>query len=164
MSLTPFSGPALDRGLTGALVTLARLWSKEMTTPAMAMSVPSQVEHVANVIETFVRRASRQPTTGAERESDLALHIKKRARDLFDAWASIAHQAKEDGAERGYSRFDKEKNDKPLLRTPLDEDAPPLGSPESKFHARTSMRDVEPVVHLWLTRSLGGDKDGQPQS
>jgi hypothetical protein len=41
--------------------------------------------------------------------------------------------------------------------TPLDDNKPPEGTDEAKFAAPTSMRDVEPNVHLWLERRhLGG--------
>jgi hypothetical protein len=159
MSLTPFSGPALDRGLAGTFVSMARLLDKESTPPSAAMSVPSREQVVARAIENLVRRAEAQPLNGEDGSEALALYIRKRAKDLVDAWATIAKQAKEDGANRGFSRFDKEKSDRPLLRTMLDSDPPPPGTPESKFYAPTSMRDVEPVVHLWVTKYLGAKDD-----
>ncbi len=67
-------------------------------------------------------------------------------------------EAREAAARRAYSRFDKDKAaGKPLLHFILDEDKPPEGSDEATFTAPTSMRDVEPTVHLWLERrQLGG--------
>jgi len=48
-----------------------------------------------------------------------------------------------------------------LLYTVLDETPPPAGTDDAKFSAPTSMRDVEPTVHLWLeTRALGGGRRG----
>ena len=46
---------------------------------------------------------------------------------------------------------------KEAQKPPLDDDQPEAGTDEAKFAAPTSMRDVEPVVHLWMMRGrLGG--------
>jgi hypothetical protein len=71
----------------------------------------------------------------------------------LDNWQTIARLTTEAASERVYSRFDKDcRNRKALLSTVLDEDRPPAGSEEALFTAPTSMRDVEPSVHLWVER------------
>jgi hypothetical protein len=75
--------------------------------------------------------------------------VLSRAMNLLDAWERIVDAAKAGSATRGYSLYDREKVDKALLRTAL-EDEEKLTSDELKFKAPTSMRDVEAVSHLWL--------------
>jgi len=64
----------------------------------------------------------------------------------------------EAAAKRQYSPYDKDKAaGKPLLFTVVDDNAPDPDTDEARFAASTSMRDVEPSVHLWIERrSLGG--------
>jgi hypothetical protein len=84
--------------------------------------------------------------------------VGKRAQNVVDAWVHIMRRAKqEEATTRGYSRFDKERTNKALLYTLLDDERPEVGTDEAKFAAPTSMRDVEPVVHLWMMKGqLGG--------
>ena len=57
-----------------------------------------------------------------------------------------------------YSRFDRDRAaGTPLLRT-ADGDGAAPGTDEAKFVAPTSMRDVEPSVHLWVERGHLGAK------
>jgi hypothetical protein len=127
-SLTPFSGPALDRGLAGTLLAMARLGNSVLTPPAAAMEIETHRELADASVDVLAKRAGGQ------------------TRDH------------EGGTKRSYSRFDKDKTaGKPLLFTIIDDDLPPPNSDDVRFAAPTSMRDVEPSVHLWIERrSLGG--------
>ena len=78
---------------------------------------------------------------------------------LIQSWEKLVRVARDVGAtKRSYSPFDKDKTaGKPLLFTIIDDDPPPPNSDDARFAAPTSMRDVEPSVHLWLERRpLGG--------
>lgn len=163
MSLTPFSGPALDRGLAGTLVAMARLLDPELTTPLGAMKIEAHQDAARRAVQYLEHRSEVQPPSGSA-PTVTAASIGKRARNLVDAWIKIVATARqEEAASRSYSRFDKrdlESASKQLLYTLLDEARPAAGTDEAKFAAPTSMRDVEPVVHLWLMRGrLGGKAD-----
>jgi hypothetical protein len=70
----------------------------------------------------------------------------------------LADRARHAATNLAYSRFDREKDaGTPLLHTAEDAVAEP-GSDEAKFVAPTSMRDVEPSVHLWIERKRLGAK------
>jgi hypothetical protein len=86
--------------------------------------------------------------------------LRKRGRNVVDAWISIVTEARKEAGARSYSPYDRARDaGKPILFTPLDEHRPPAGTDEAKFAAPTSMRDVEPSVHLWLERrSLGAKR------
>ncbi len=157
MSLTPFSGPALDRGLAGTLVAMTRLLETDLTPPLAAMNIDTFKDTAKEAVRRLAERSATQPTNASD-QSASPENIGKRAQNVVDAWTNIVVRAKqEEASTRSYSRFDKEKASKRLLFTPLDDEKPEAGSDEAKFAAPTSMRDVEPVVHLWLMRGrLGG--------
>jgi hypothetical protein len=161
MSLTPFSGPALDRGLAGTVVAMARLLTTELTPPLEAMRIETSTATAERAIAALAERAAAQPSGGPVLGA-LRSGIDKRARNIIDAWTRIVVRArKEEAAVRSYSRFDKRRGTKTLLFTPLDAETPAPGTDEAKFSAPTSMRDVEPVVHLWMSRArLGGNPRG----
>ena len=157
MSLTPFSGPALDRGLAGTVVAMTRLLETELTTPLGAMGIDGFKDTAKRAVRALAERSAAQPTSHSMQTVSPDT-IGKRAQNVIDAWTNIVVKAKEEEAStRTYSRFDKEKAGKRLLFTPLDDEKPLTGTDEAKFAAPTSMRDVEPVVHLWMMRGrLGG--------
>ena len=160
MSLTPFSGPALERGLAGTLVAMVRLADAVMTPPAAAMDISSHRELGERVVQILADRASRHDDSMDAEESDrLRDALRSRGQSLLDDWEKIVARARsEAAAKRTYSRFDRDKaGGKPLLFMVVDEEKPASHTDEAKFAAPTSMRDVEASVHLWLERrALGG--------
>jgi hypothetical protein len=157
-SLTPFSGPALDRGMVGTLVAIARQLSPVMMPPAAAMEVEKQRALVEQAVKALAYRAGVQPGVDASAHERIVSELTKRGNNLIDAWISIVTESRKEAGKRSYSNFDRARDaGKPILYTALDEDKPPAGTDEAKFCAPTSMRDVEPSVHLWLERrNLGG--------
>ncbi|NOJ77401.1 DISARM system helicase DrmA [Myxococcus xanthus] len=154
-SVTPFSAPALDRGLAGVVVALGRLLDTAMTAPLEWKSLQAHRDALEQALETLSKRAGRGlPKEESERASGIVM---QRARSLLDSWRNIIEQAKKDAAQRAYSPYDPEgKGLKPLLRGFLDP-TDNLTQDELKFEAPTSMRDVESSVHLWISRQpLGG--------
>jgi hypothetical protein len=154
-SLTPFSAPALDRGLAGLLVALVRHSDERLTPPRGVEGMPklrAQADALAQVIaERACRVAGAVSEVTKEAEDALVAEVSLRARGLLDAWEKIIEQAQGDAGKRSYSGFDVEKPGKPLLRTALEVDPLKPATPEErKFIAPTSMRDVEPSVHVWL--------------
>jgi hypothetical protein len=152
MSLTPFSGPALDRGLAGTLVAMTRLCSPIMTAPESAMSIGQQRALADQAAKYLAARA------GMETGVDLHENVHARCKSLLDSWEQVVRRARDEAAStRSYSRFDREKDaGKPLLYMSIDEDQPAPDTDEGRFSAPTSMRDVEATVHLWVRPKLGG--------
>jgi hypothetical protein len=152
MSLTPFSGPALDRGLAGTLVAMTRLCSTVMTAPEDAMSIKEQRALADQAAKYLAARA------GLETGVDLHEGVHALCKSLLDSWEQVVRRTRDEAAStRSYSRFDREKGaGKPLLFTSIDEDKPAPDSDEGRFAAPTSMRDVEATVHLWVRAKLGG--------
>jgi len=157
-SLTPFSGPALDRGLAGTLVAMVRLLEEAMTPPGAASDVSAHRDLGERAVRTVAERGARQPTVDGGRYERVLQSLIDRGRNLLDSWESLTEQARRAASRLAYSPFDKDRTaGKPLLFSGSEEHQPAEGTEEAKWRAPTSMRDVEPTVHLWLERSrLGG--------
>jgi hypothetical protein len=155
MSITPFSGPALDRGLAGTFVAMTRLYDIAMTKPKSSMDINTHEESAQLAIQALKER-SEEITSLNGQDTLLASTVAKRTQNLLDAWQRIVSQAKQGAGTLSYSRFDKDKGTKSMLYMALDEEKPNEGTDEAKFQAPTSMRDVEPVVHLWLPKKDKG--------
>jgi hypothetical protein len=156
-SVTPFSGPALDRGLVGMLVAMVRFASRDLTLPKGAMGLPAN-RHLANaVLDQIAARASGQPELNQDGQKKLEEELRMRGHNLLDTWTDLVRSTPEEPKQRRYSKFDREKvGGKPLLYTPLDEERPGADTPDGRFAAPTSLRDVESTAHLWLIgRRLG---------
>jgi hypothetical protein len=154
-SVTPFSAPALDRGLAGVVVALGRLALLAMTSPFDAMKLSQHRVEIERQLEHVVTRAA--DGLDAEEAERLTNHVRQRITSLLDSWQVVIRETRASGAERPYSSFDPAgRGHRALLRQALDSDANATPD-ELRFIAPTSMRDVEPSVHLWLTRKpLGG--------
>jgi hypothetical protein len=161
-SVTPFSGPALDRGLTGTLLAIARLSDMALTPPLAAMEIGAHRAIAEAAVDAVATRGGAQPNLDRAGQEALVAKLTDLGRSVVDAWQQIVREARADAAaQRSYSRFDRDRAGKPLLWTILDEEQPPPRSDESKFSAPTSMRDVEGAAHLWLERrTLGGSGRG----
>ncbi|MGH9332758.1 MAG: DISARM system helicase DrmA, partial [Vicinamibacteria bacterium] len=156
--VTPFSGPALDRGLAGTLVAMTRLSDLGLTPPGAAMALGENRDAGDGAAEAIARRAGAHARFSSEESEKVVLNLSARAKNLLDAWQALAERARHAAANLAYSRFDREKDaGTPLLHTAEDPAAEP-GSDEAKFVAPTSMRDVEPSVHLRIERKRLGAK------
>lgn len=150
-SVTPFSAPALDRGLAGVLVTLIRLGEPALTLPDAVRRMDEIRPRALAAIASVARKAAdeqegRSPPDAAR----IAEEIERIGRSLLDAWEQVTGDGPEGGVSC-YSTLDKLKG-MPLLFTALDAEAPTPMSQRAKFAAGTSMRDVEPSVHLWKSK------------
>ena len=157
-SITPFSPRALDRGLAGTLIALARHGHSPMTPPRGATEILNELPNLAFAVEQLSERAL---TTHSESSSDDAERLRKtvreRSKDLLDVWSVIAkelhdvggalqYQAEVGGAQR-------------LLYEFLNPELKNLPPRHNKFRANRSMRDVEPSVNLWLKTIDGVEID-----
>jgi len=157
-SVTPFSARALDRGLAGALVSLARHSEAQLTPPKGA-------EHIADVraplekrlLEIFLDRVRQQPgLTETELEERLR-SVQDRIVDLLDSWRKVLEDYLADGVSMQYQKYEL-KQPRPLLREMLDETFE--SEHHRKFRANRSLRDVEPEVNLFLKDLTGYQSKG----
>ena len=152
-SVTPFSPRALDRGLAGTLVALARLGDSRMTPPRGATEIcsPARRDELRKICEALITRAEnhRQGATAAEKQ-EFRDRVTARVDSLLDDWFTIAKEAATE--HRSTLIYQKRENEtgQPLLRDFLDPDLANLPPRHRNFRANRSLRDVEPVVDIWL--------------
>lgn len=147
-SATPFSARALDRGLAGVLVALAR-HSDPVLTPALGAEAIGDVRAKLEdrLTRVFRERLEHQPISSAEERQETAEAVRSRIVDLLDSWTKILDDHHKDGVRLQYQQYE-QRPAKPLLRHLLDPD--PGDEHARKFRANRSLRDVEPEVHLYV--------------
>jgi hypothetical protein len=151
-SATPFSPRALDRGLAGTLVALARQGHAPLTPPRGASAILSERTRLDFVVGTLAERA--RECCGLDPSSADAQQIRDRVRarclDLLDDWAKIAQDLSQSGVALQYQQ--EVGSAQRLLYeflSPELRNLPPQ-HPKMKFRANRSLRDVEPNVNLWM--------------
>lgn len=152
-SVTPFSARALDRGLAGALVALARHLDRRMAPPDGAGKIAlTRSELEQRLLEFFRERVVQQPFADEQERMEKQLSVRSRVVDLLDSWRKIWDDYQSIPVALQYQ--EKEANQgKPLLRDLLEQDFET--EHHRKFRVNRSLREVEPVVTLYL-RELNG--------
>ncbi|MCU0532924.1 MAG: DISARM system helicase DrmA [Hydrococcus sp. Prado102] len=149
-SVTPFSPRAVDRGIAGVVVALARLGYGGMTAPLNAVEIVRYRRDLEFVVEEIARRAEmHDKEKNAQEVEQLRQKIRGRVRDLLDAWERIA-------GEKGMLQYQQEVGKAPpLLFDFLDPELQKQPLEARKFKAQRSLRDVEPTVNLWVRNPDG---------
>ena len=156
-SVTPFSPRALDRGLAGALVSLARQGHLPMTPPRGASEILRERTKLDFVVDALADRA--RECCGLDPASAEAQQIRQRVRDrandLLDDWSKIANDLSQSGVPLQYQT--EVGSAQRLLYEFLNPELRnlPPQNPKMKFRANRSMRDVEPSVSLWMKKLDG---------
>jgi hypothetical protein len=154
-SVTPFSARALDRGFAGALVALARHVLPELAPARGAEKIGNvRAELERRLLDAFFERVRQQDMTEEERDERLR-SVQNRVVDLLDAWGTIVEGYHKDGVAMQYQRYE-QTQPKPLLHDMLEK----VVGPERKFRVQRSLRDVEPVVNLYLESLDGPRREG----
>ena len=149
-SVTPFSGQALDRGLVGTLLSMVRHAIPEMESPTGVMALHANRPAAEALLAALVARArGHRKFYDNDAETRIADLVRARGRSFLDAWERVVDKARAGAASRTYSRNDRAGSEGlPLLFTASDD--PPDDHDARSFQVPTSMRDVEPSVHVWL--------------
>ena len=154
-SVTPFSPRALDRGLAGTLVSLVRQGHLVMTAPRGALEILRERTKLDKAVDCLASRARDHTTLPPEEADQLAQRVRQRASNLLDDWSKVANDLSQSGVGLQYQ---KEVGAAQRLLyeflNPELKNLPPH-SPQMKFRANRSMRDVEPSVNLWV-KTLDG--------
>jgi hypothetical protein len=148
-SVTPFSPRALDRGLAGTLVALARQSTRVLTPPTGAVEIDHERANLEWVAKVLADRAADFADT-SEEAAALRARVLQRAKDLLDEWANIAKDYREKGVGLQYQR--EVGGAQRLLYEFLHPELKTKPARHRKFRANRSMRDVEPSVNLRVKR------------
>jgi hypothetical protein len=152
-SVTPFAPRAIDRGLAGVTVGLARHGHGAITSAMKAIAIIEErpkLDFVAQVLSQRLEAVGGLPVAELEAARQKLL---QRVRDLLDEWSRVAETKRRVGATLQYQAY--EATGPHLLYDPLDPDLLTLPAGPRRFRAHRSLRDVEPSVPLWLKRLDG---------
>jgi hypothetical protein len=161
-SVTPFSPRAIDRGLPGVVVGLARHGDKALTPPRAAIAVESERERLSFVAEALARRAESHAALSKAEAEALRQKLKQRVGDLLDAWTKVANEKRQVAATLQYQKY--EETGPYLLFDPLDPEYLRLAPHARKFKAYRSLRDVEASTPLWVKRLDGMDVPAEEEA
>ena len=149
-SVTPFSPRAIDRGIAAITVALARLGHPGMTAPTRAFDITQHRQDLEFVVETIAQRA--EVCKNSEDDAEETRHkVKGRVKNLLDTWQSIANG-------KISLQYQREVGEAPpLIFDPLDPELENQPLEARRFKAQRSLRDVEPIVNLWVINPYGNE-------
>jgi hypothetical protein len=145
-SATPFSPRALDRGLAGAMVGLARLGHRPLTAPKGATEILRERGKLEFVARTFADRAAATSGLIAAEADRYRERVRNRVNDLLDEWEKIAKEQQDVSSELQYQQ--EVGTAAPLLFGFLDPDLRRHPKNRALFRANRSLRGVEHSVGL----------------
>ncbi len=162
-SVTPFSPRALDRGLAGTLIALARHGFSAMTPARGANEILENLPSLEFAVNALAQRAfdtSTEPKI-QDRERVKTL-VRDRSKDLLDEWCRIAKELRDTGGTLQYQT--EVGSARRLLYEFLSPELKALPPRYKKFRANRSLRDVEPNVNLWLKTLDGIEIEGEEEN
>ncbi len=145
-SVTPFSARALDRGLAGLTVALARHTKRGMAGPGDVENIGRAPNIDDEISAMLAERVAKHKLGAPQRWID---DVERKTREVIAEWKEIVAFMQEHTAHVRYSPWEKERKGTPLLSTAADQASDKHPGFEH-FQAPTSMRDVEPTVHFWV--------------
>ncbi len=152
-SVTPFSARALDRGLAGALVGLARHAEARLTPPQGVERMTTVRDAIEErLLAAFRERVERQPFDSEAERSERLANVQGRVAALLDAWRTVVDHYHAANVAVKYQRHETQEG-RPLLREMLDTGFE--SEDHRRFRANRSLRDVEPEVDLYIRELTG---------
>lgn len=149
-SVTPFSPRALDRGLAGVMVALARLSIAGMTNSIGASRICENRIQLEELLEVISRRAeAHNPDLDKTDTEILREEIRKKINGLMDIWQGRVE--KESRLQYAQNELDAVPA---LLLSAFETNLEDFSQEQIKFKAQRSLRDVEPTVEVWVTNFL----------
>jgi hypothetical protein len=151
-SVTPYSGQALDRGLHAAFLAMVRHAIEAMRPPLGFMLLHDHRPAANRIVEWLVARARGHRRMPADAEERIGNTIAARGQSFLDSWERVIASARTGSAKRIYWKHDRSPGDAlDVLFAATDARQRTRDTHEAKFQFPTSMRDVEPNAHLWVS-------------
>ena len=152
-SVTPFSPRAVDRGLAGLVVALARLGDARLTSADGAEKISAVKADLGFIGDVLAARAEAHKKGRQDDEpiEEVKATLRSRVDALLDSWVLVARN---DPAKEGlaYQKFEDQSSKRPLLHMPLDPDLVGCDKNEAKFVANRSMRGVEGATDVYVVK------------
>ena len=150
-SVTPFAPPAIDRGLGGLVVALARHGLQGRYASAHAVRDACLDPEVRDYVRSVLRARVRDVLSDEAEQTRLEADLDRKAQRLLDDWAGMSKDP--ETVLQGYSPWDDATaSNKRTLLTPHDEREQGAEHGPRDFEAPSSMRDVEDASPLWVFR------------
>lgn len=150
LSVTPFAARAVDRGLMGLIVSLARNLSDTLN-PNLGAGRFDRTGQLADHIVNEIERRAEQVTDNRSE----ALAVAEQANHRLDVWHQRRNRQGRDGITLAYKPPYKSKDVVGLLTDPGEGRWRPTTCP-------TSLREVEPGIRLVLNPDHGVGTDNEP--
>lgn len=147
-SVTPFSPRALDRGLAGVVVALARLGNPAMTPAAGATQVKAQRPALDALLDAIAIRAETHNPNLSQTDPHLRQTVQAKIQDILDGWEKVLDR------DQTLQYYKEAESGAPLLMDALDSKAN-HDFDRRKFKTYRSLRDVEATVNLWVRDPYG---------
>ena len=148
--MTPFAARAVDRGLMGLIVSLARNLSDTLN-PNLGAGRFDRTGQLADHIVNEIERRAEQVTDNRSE----ALAVAEQANHRLDVWHQRRNRQGRDGITLAYKPPYKSKDVVGLLTDPGEGRWRPTTCP-------TSLREVEPGIRLVLNPDHGVGTDNEP--
>ena len=144
-SCTPFASRALDRGLPGVVVAMARHSQAALAPPQGAMAADALQACKEQIAKALQNRCLATGAADEDHNSRLPTEVRDRVIDLMEAWWKLTQQPE---AKFQYWSHEDKTAGNGLLHTPLDSEAIYTGEGYKQFSTNWSLRDVEPSVPI----------------
>lgn len=149
-SVTPFSARAIDRGLPGLVVALSRHLPPRMAPADRALKV-REAGDLRGLIQGLL--SARATAHSGAAQPKLNAKLAERVDFLIDQWQELVTEVNRAGGGLRYSPWEQQGGGARLLHTAVEDIAQgAYTSHQAHFRAPTSMRDVEPAVHIWVDK------------
>ncbi len=153
-SVTPFSPRAVDRGLPGLVVALARLGDSRLTAADSAANIATAKAELGFIGDVLAARveAHKHRRGDDDPNDEVKARLRAQIESLLDSWVVVVRN---DPAKAGlaYQKYEEDQTSKrPLLHMPLDPDLVSCDQHERKFVANRSMRDVEGTTDVYVVK------------
>jgi len=147
LSVTPYSDTAMERGLTGVLVSVARVTQAVAAAPSLSAEIGAgQILHQLPVVQALVEQLVARAEPAVE-EFESADRMRLKLQQRMDRWYEKANETQ--GA-LVYERRPRNQVTWPLLISPEDQVPKPA---DRVFVVANSMREVQPEINLLVSPS-----------
>ena len=146
-TVTPFSSRALDRGMAGVLVAMARHMESALTPPVGAGLFEGHAPTLRKRFVDIFTERMRAAVPEDEQEESIE-EARARIEDLVDSWLFVGQATAANGKSLEYQKYEGKKDASALLQDMLEDQFE--SEHHRKFRANRSLRDVEPAVLVEL--------------
>ena len=149
-SCTPFASRALDCGLPGVAVAMARHGNPKLTAPTGALESKVLQEVIRDVATVLQKRCAATGAADDCYEKHLSKTVHDRVHSLLQHWRELTQKPE---AKLQYWNKEEKGAGPGLLRTPLENNSADIAEDLKYFSTNWSLRNVEPSIPIRVVKS-----------